>query len=147
MLACMKPIVIALIVAALLASINGAARAGAEVAQRIRPFVVIQGIDNRAPYHGPPSCVPDGRRSANVHRFLCRGSQPCILPVAKPLPDLLHKFKSVKIVKIGPGSDGCMHLTVLGELKLSDAPPWAGTAYSGWQQFSGSPWLRRLGGP
>lgn len=32
-----------------------------------------------------------------------------------------------------------MRVTLIGKLKLPDAPPWAGTAYLGWRPFTDLP--------
>lgn len=128
----MKPILAALIVATLLNSAQNAI-AGAEKVDtaRSRPEIKLPATDDRELHASTPSCVYDQRRGAAVHLLRCSGKERCKLPDARPLPDLLHRFKSATIVKVAPQSDGCLRITFVGALKHSDAPPWAGTAYSG----------------
>lgn len=57
----------------------------------------------------------------------------------QPISNLLHNFNSAKIVKLAPLPDGCMLITVIGKLKLPDAPPWAGTTYPGWRPVTDAP--------
>lgn len=103
-----------------------------------KPAVVLGPIDDRELYSNPLHCVYHERRSLAVHLLRCRFSKPCELTAAQPLSHLEKNFASAKIVKMAPLPDGCVAVTLVGKLKLSDAPPWAGSAYSGWRPFTPS---------
>lgn len=131
----MKPILVAFMVAAAL-------DANAEPVQPTRPSpnkppVVLGPIDDRELYGNPLHCVYHELRSASVHLLRCRSSKSCELPTTQALADL--EEDSAKIVKLAPLPNGCMAVTLVGKLKLPDAPPWAGAAYPGWRPFADAP--------
>lgn len=136
----MKPILAALIVAAILDGAHSSTAVRAETAQPVRPLpdkprIVIGSIDDRELYSNPLHCVYHERRSLAVHLLRCRFNKPCELTAAQPLSHLEKNFASAKIVKMAPLPDGCVAVTLVGKFKLSDAPPWAGSTYSGWRPF------------
>lgn len=121
----MKPVLTALIGAALLASVGWSKHSYALEAEQpledsavTRPKLSIPQNDG-GKSQGSLACVFRDHRSKILHVLLCRfeKSKACVLTAPVPLRDLLQKFEATKIIKIGSTPDGCSELTFRGSLK------------------------------